>query len=238
MHVPHQIKLGIMQPYFMPYIGYFQLIAKVDRFVIYDDIEFSKKGWINRNRYLLNGKDTYFTIPLAKASDKLNICDRRISNSFEKSKLLRQLKGAYLKAPFFDDTYNLLERIILFDDENLFNFIYNSVTEICRHLGINTEIIISSSVKFKTPHFSQKRVIATCKKLQATTYYNPIGGVHLYDRDDFKTEGIEIKFLRSNDFKYAQFGDTFVPSLSIVDVLMFNSIPTVVKQIQAGVTLE
>ena len=114
------MKLGIMQPYFLPYVGYFQLIAAVDKFVIYDNIKYTKKGWINRNRMLQNGADKVFSISLLKASDSLDIKNRELSPEFNRQKLLNQFKGCYAKAPYFQEVWPLLEEIILFQDKNLF----------------------------------------------------------------------------------------------------------------------
>src|SRR5947209_7177881 len=120
-----------MQPYFLPYIGYFQLIAAVDRFVIYDHIKYTKKGWINRNRFLLNGRDAMFSVPLKKASDSLDVVERELATDFDRNKLLNQFSGAYRRAPCFDETFALLDRIVRHDDNNLFRYIHHSVTLLC-----------------------------------------------------------------------------------------------------------
>ena len=140
------MKLGIMQPYFMPYLGYFQLIVAVDVFIVYDNIKYTKKGWINRNRMLVNGADAIFSLPLKKDSDMLDIVQRELSSEFNREKLLGQFKGAYIKAPYFNEIYPLLQSIIRFKDSNLFKYIEHSLNEICRHLGIETKIIISSNL--------------------------------------------------------------------------------------------
>ncbi len=116
-----------MQPYFFPYIGYFQLIANSDVFVIYDEIKYTKKGWINRNRFLSNGTATYFTLPLKKDSDFLFVSDRFLSLDWEKEKqkLLNKIREAYSKAPYFAETFSLFEKCLLFENTNLFAFIFN-----------------------------------------------------------------------------------------------------------------
>ena len=140
------MKVGIMQPYFLPYIGYFQLIASVDKFVIYDNIKYTKKGWINRNRMLQNGADKIFSVSLAKASDQLDIVEREISSDFSRQKLLSQIRGCYLKSPYFEEVWPLIESIVLFPDDNLFRYIQNSIMLVCDYLDIDTEVIVSSSV--------------------------------------------------------------------------------------------
>lgn len=211
-----------MQPYFLPYVGYFQLIGAVDTFVVYDNIKYTKKGWINRNRMLLNGKDVMFSLPLKNDSDSLHVRERLLSTDFDREKLINQLSGAYRKAPFYADTFPFIESLIRFTDNNLFNYIHNSITKICAHLGLSTEIRTSSSLPIDHELRSQEKVIAICNALGAGTYINAIGGMELYSREAFKERNIKLSFLKSNILEYSQFGGEFVPWLSIVDVLMFN----------------
>ncbi len=221
------MKVGIMQPYFLPYIGYFQLLNAVDRYVIYDNIQYTKKGWINRNRILQNGKDVMITISLEKDSDYLDIKERVISDNFDRKKLLNQIKESYRKAPFFTEAMPLIEEIISCDETNLFHYIYNSVRKIADYLNINTEIIISSTLNIDHLLKGQDKVIAICKELNATDYYNAIGGQELYVVDDFKKENIDLHFLSTNPIEYTQFKNEFIPYLSILDVIMFNSVDAV-----------
>ena len=146
------MKLAIMQPYFFPYIGYFQLINAVDEFVIYDNIEFTKKGWINRNRILVNGKDEFITLPLKKDSDYLNVNQRFLSDtwSLDKKKILNKIVEYYRKAPQFDQVYPLVEKCFNSDETNLFSFIYNSINQILQYLSISTKISISSKINIKS----------------------------------------------------------------------------------------
>lgn len=216
------LSLAIMQPYFLPYIGYFQLISAVDEFVIYDNIKYTKKGWINRNRFLSNGTGSAFTVPLQSASDDLYVVERELAEGFNRKKLLNQLRGAYAKAPHFGSVFPLIERVVGHHDNNLFRYINHSVTQICAHIGINTSITVSSSIAIDHGLKAQDKVIALCKARSAGVYINPIGGAELYAREDFAAEEIELKFHKASPFEYAQFGNAFVPWLSIVDVLMFN----------------
>lgn len=218
------MKIGIMQPYFLPYIGYFQLLNAVDKYVIYDNIQYTKKGWINRNRILQNGKDLLITVPVEKDSDYLDIKDRLVSNGFDRQKLLNQIREAYRKAPHFDSVISLIENIINVDENNLFLYIYNSVKTVCEYLNIDTEIIISSTLDIDHSLKGQDKVISICKKLGATDYYNAIGGQELYSVEDFKKENIDLHFLSANPIEYKQLKNEFVPWLSILDVMMFNSV--------------
>jgi hypothetical protein len=218
------MKLGIMQPYFFPYIGYFQLINAVDEFVVYDAIEYTKKGWINRNRILVNGSDAYITLPLMQASDKLNVDQRHLADSWpeDRKKMLNRIAAAYGKAPEFRSIYPLIETWLQTTERNLFKFLYELLIKVLEFLRIETRVHISSHIEFDNNLRSEEKVIAISKALGATDYINPIGGQELYSRERFQESGIRLSFLQSGQTVYTQFGDTFVPNLSIIDVLMFN----------------
>lgn len=221
------MKLAIMQPYFFPYIGYFQLINAVDKFVIYDNIKYTKKGWINRNRILVNNKDSYITLPLKSDSDFLDIKDRYLAKTWpkEKQKLINRLKSIYKDARYFRETINLIERILNwpFHEGNLFKFLLYSLQTTCEYLEIKTEFVVSSSIPINHSLKAQDKVIAICKALGATQYINPRGGVELYQKEEFIKAGIELSFLFSENITYKQFSEDFVPWLSIIDIMMFNS---------------
>jgi hypothetical protein len=219
------MKVGIMQPYFMPYIGYFQLLNLVDKFIIYDNIQYTKKGWVNRNRILLNGEISSISIPLRKDSDYLNINERYLAENWEreKIKLINKIRQAYIKAPNFNNFFPVLEKIINHQNENLFEFIYNSIICLNDFLGIDTEIIISSTIKINHELKSEEKVLAICKFVNAKQYINPIGGFKLYDKNQFKKESIYLSFLKTDNIIYNQFQNNFIPFLSIIDIIMFNS---------------
>ncbi len=221
------MKLAVMQPYFLPYIGYFQLLAAVDLFIIYDNIKYTKKGWINRNRMLLNGTDTMFSLPLKKGSDSLDIVERELAVDFDRIKLLNQFRGAYGCAPHFEMTYQVLERVVRYEDLNLFRFICYSIVRLCEHLGIKTKIKFSSEIAIDHDLKGQDKVLALCAAVGANTYINAIGGIELYRKVEFSRHGVNLQFIKSRPFEYAQLGAHFVPWLSIVDVLMFNPVNTV-----------
>ena len=233
------MKLAIMQPYLFPYIGYFQLIQAADKFVVYDNIEFSKKGWINRNRILVNGKDEFITLPLKKGSDFLNINERKLADTFttDRIKLLRKISEVYRKAPEFKTVYPLIESVINNKEENLFYFIFLSIQAVCKYLDIATEFVISSAVPLDHQLKAQDKVIAICKTLNASQYINPIGGLDLYSKETFKQNNIELNFIKTNVVEYKQFSDEFVPALSIIDVLMFNPKEKVQQFIQSYYTI-
>jgi len=216
-----------MQPYFFPYIGYFQLMAAVDMFIVYDNIKYTKKGWINRNRMLQNGKDIMFSLPLKGDSDALDIRDRELATDFNRDKLLNRFKATYRPAPYFAQTFPLVEEIVRYHDTNLFRFLHHSIVKTCEHLGITTEIRISSDFAVDHDLRSQDKVLALCQAAGGSTYINAIGGMDLYSRETFLGKGIELKFLQSKPFEYPQFGNEFVPWLSILDVMMSISVEAI-----------
>lgn len=231
------MKLAIMQPYFFPYIGYFQLIAAVDVFIIYDDIKYTKKGWFNRNRMLKNGKDVMFSLPLKSDSDSLDVRERELAADFSRGKLLNQFIGAYRRAPYFAQTFPLIEQIMRHEETNLFRFLRHSIVRTCWHLGITTPIRISSGFAVDHGLKNQDRVLALCEAAGASAYVNAIGGMELYSRETFREKGIDLKFIRSKPFEYRQFGEEFVPWLSIIDVMMFNPLDAVQTCISANYEL-
>jgi len=219
------MRLAIMQPYLFPYIGYFQLMNAVDKFVVYDNIEYTKKGWINRNRILVNGKDQYITLPLRKDSDFLQIKDRYLAESWteDKKKMRNRIIESYRKAPFFNEAFPIIDDCILFEDGNLFNFIHHSIRMLKGHFGLAAEIITASSVPADHELKAEQKVVSICKAIKATIYINAIGGLELYSKEHFANEGLELCFLKTNQIEYKQFDNNFIPFLSIVDVMMFNS---------------
>ena len=225
------MKIAIMQPYFLPYIGYFQLLNAVDEFVVYDNIKYTKKGWINRNRILVNGQAAPITLPLKKGSDFLDVKDRFLADSWPvaRKKLLNKIKGAYLQAPRFSAVYPLIEKIVLYDDPNLFNFIFNSLEQLKDYLRIKTPLVVSSLIPVAPNLKAEKKILKICAARQAEVYLNPVGGLNLYNRDEFQRQGVNLSFLKSAEIKYNQAGNDFVPWLSIVDVLMFNE-PEKIKE--------
>jgi hypothetical protein len=229
------MKLAIMQPYFMPYIGYFQLINSVDEFVIYDNIQYTKKGWINRNRILVNGKDQLFTLPIKKDSDYLDIVERTISETWvkERIKLLNVIQSSYVKAPYFKEVNELIKDCLLDNETNLFKFLLNILNKINNYLNISTPIKISSDIKINHSLKSQNKVLSICGEQKASTYINAIGGIELYDKEIFSQQNITLNFIKSKNIEYKQFNNKFIPWLSIIDVMMFNSVEDIKKYLNS-----
>ncbi|MFJ4145496.1 WbqC family protein [Pseudomonas sp. NPDC089734] len=218
--------IAMMQPYLFPYLGYFQLIAAADVFVLGDDLQYIRAGWINRNRILSNGEARLLTFPLKKAHFELPIMQRQLVDNFneEASRLVNLIAQSYRKAPFFSQVMPLIERLIRFPQQNLALYTEHSIRELCAYLQIITPILRGSDLKLVSCVDKQDRVINISHLFSATTFLNPIGGMELYDRDHFARNGLLIRFFRMNQVTYKQGAHPFVANLSIIDVLMFNSL--------------
>jgi WbqC-like protein len=221
------VKLAIMQPYLFPYIGYFQLMHAVDRFVIADDLAFIKQGWINRNRILVNGTASYFTVPVKRHPADALISDVDIDEGQGDRRwpatLLRTVANFYRRAPSFDAVFPMVERVIGGPFTKIADMARASLREVRGYLGIGAEIV-DSSARYGNAHLKgQNRVIDTCRIERATDYVNAIGGMTMYSREAFLANGIRLHFVCSDPIEYPQFRAPFVPSLSVIDLLMFNT---------------
>lgn len=223
-----------MQPYLLPYTGYFQLVNSVDRFVIYDDVQFIKNGWINRNRTLVNGTGCYFTFQLKKAStfDKIN--QRKFTDRLpiDIKKFLKGLEISYRKAPYYESVIEVVKCAVDFSGRNVSELVTHALRTICNYMEIKAEFIISSNMNIPDDLHAQDRVIWINEALGANAYINVAGGMELYDHDIFASHGIKLSFLQPQLSEYKQFNNEFVPNLSIVDVLMFNGKDRVIKMLE------
>lgn len=217
------MKLAIMQPYFMPYLGYFQLMAKADRFILLDDVNFISRGWINRNRLLIRGEPFLFTLPLNNASQHRRITDLTLCETVPwRRKLLRTIDQAYRTAPFHDQIQPVLEQIIATPSDNLAEFIARSLQALQTYLRLDCTFGSTSCEHPDRSLSGQDRIIDICLREQARTYLNLPGGRLLYQAATFERQHVDLRFLENRLQPYRQFGTAFVPNLSIIDVLMFN----------------
>lgn len=215
------MKLAIMQPYLFPYLGYFQLIGAVDAFVVYDDVNFIKGGWINRNFIIDQGGNQLLTLPLEGASPNKLI--NQISVSRKRDKLTTTIRQRYGKAPCFASVYPLIEDILNQKQTNLACFLDYQLRRICKFLDIGTKWLVSSDLNKNNDLRGQEKILAICERLGASHYVNLPGGRTLYDQSVFLERGKKLSFIQSKAITYYQFGNDFVPNLSIIDVLMFNN---------------
>lgn len=220
--------LAIMQPYFLPYIGYMQLMQAVDTFVLYDDVSFINRGWINRNRLLINGQEFMFTVPLRDASQNKRINEVHLTDDPKwRGKLLKTIEQGYRKAPNYAAVMPLTEKIVNFATDSIADLVRYSLVELNQFLGLTTRLVPTSSVYNNVDLKAQARILDICRQEGATRYINPIGGTELYDKPGFAQAGIDLAFIQSKRVEYPQFNrPDFMPWLSIIDVLMFNDVPT------------
>jgi hypothetical protein len=213
-----------MQPYLLPYIGYFQLINCVNEFVIYDDVQYIKGGWINRNRILQHGEVTYFTVPVDRGSVGDLIFEKCISVKQRPraiGKILKTLAHSYSPSPYYSDVMPIIEEILKFESDSLSDYVSNSISVVCRYLSVSTLLHRSSRMENNRRDLKgEDRVIGICLERSADTYVNAIGGRELYNRIEFEEKGLGLYFLRTVIDPYSQSSSGFVPNLSIVDVLM------------------
>ncbi len=213
-----------MQPYFFPYLGYFQLISAVDKFIIYDDVNYINRGWINRNNILINGKANLINVPLSNASQNKLIKDTFVVDDIKwKKKLIKTVEQSYLKAPYFENTILILKQTLNEGVNNISSLNHLSIKLICNYLEIETEIINSSTRYNNCEIRGQDRIINICKKENATHYINPIGGLSMYENNKFISHNLILSFLQPHLVPYKQYKNEFVPGLSIIDSLMFCS---------------
>ncbi|MDB5336424.1 MAG: hypothetical protein JWN70_2043 [Planctomycetaceae bacterium] len=217
------MKLAIMQPYLFPYIGYFQLLAVVDRFVAYDDVNFIKQGWINRNRIYVGNRVTYFTVPLHHASSFARICDVRIADVDWQTPMLKTIQQSYFRTPYFRAVYPIVESVLQCGTASIGTMARQSLLAVRDYLGLRTEIVETSAIYKNQQLSGQQRVLDICRQEHCYTYLNATGGGELYSRSLFAEHGIDLRFLRSVDVRYEQLGKPFVSNLSIIDLLMYNS---------------
>ena len=217
------MKLAIMQPYLFPYIGYFQLIKAVDKFVVYDDVNFIKKGWINKNCILIGGQKHCFTVPLKAASQNRLIKDIEVAIDDKWSeKFLRSIKQSYQKEKFFDETFDFVEQVICSGEKFISKMIGQSLHILKEKFDLPTEIVDSSTGYANAELSGQERILDICRREKASQYINPIGGIDLYNAEFFADNGIKLSFLQTSSVQYNQNISEFIPHLSIIDVLMFN----------------
>lgn len=224
--------LAIMQPYLFPYIGYFQLMHAVERFVVYDDVNYMKEGWVNRNRILVGGTPHLFTMPIAAASAFIRIDQLALHGTVYprwRGKFIATLRQAYARAPYRDPVLEVVEQVLPPSAIPLHNVLLSGLRHVQTYIGATT-VLIPSSQPYANAHLrGADRVLDICKREGATSYVNAIGGKALYDKADFKAEGIDLFFLRTRPLEYRQGQHNFIANLSILDVMMWNA-PEQIKE--------
>lgn len=223
------VSVAINQPYLFPYITYWQLINSVDTFVIADNMNYINKGYINRNNILIDGKAHIFTLDLVAASQNKLINEIEIGKNC--AKILKSLERSYGRAPYFQDVFLLIKSILEFPEKNLAKFVTNSLKKISNYLEIDTKFIYLSDIEINNNLKAQDKIIDICERLKAKNYINLIGGQELYSKERFKEHDIKLNFIETEIVEYRQFENEFIPYLSIIDIMMFNSKEEVINML-------
>jgi hypothetical protein len=210
--------VAVMQPYLFPYVGAYQLVAAVDEFVVLDDAAFMKKSYLQRNSVLLAGQAHAFSAPVHAASQNRRIIDHCFAGDW--APLLKLLQSAYGRAPMFGCVMPLIQSVLCDHDENLARKNTRSLQAVCDYLGLRRTWRLASSLMSAHPLRGQARIIDLCRQVGATAYINPPGGRALYDAASFDAAGIALNFIAPRQSPYAQPAPSFVPNLSIIDLLM------------------
>ncbi|MGA4494154.1 WbqC family protein [Vreelandella venusta] len=215
------MKLGVMQPYLFPYIGYFQLIYAADLFLIYDDVAYIKQGHINRNCILSPNGAARFTIPVPGASSNKLISELAFSE--DTAKVLRTIEQSYSKAPHFEEVFPMIRGALELDDRSIASVCQKSFEDIFSYLGLEKQFKKTSELDYDRSATARDRLMALCQQFGADCYINAPGGRKLYAKQDFAEKGVDLKFVDSLPVEYSQGNAEFVPNLSIIDVLMHCS---------------
>lgn len=232
-----------MQPYFFPYLGYFQLLQAVDRWVVFDDIQYVNRGWINRNRVLHPNPEKewqYVTVPLHKLGRFDRICDVAIKQELKwQDELLGKLTAYRKRAPFYDQTMEFVSSCLLIKESNLSKFVVHTLKETASYLGIDTPITVQSELVLDLHDIEHagQWALRIAEELGASEYVNPLGGVAVFRDHEFSQAGIDLNFLRPCLADYSQRREKFLPGLSIIDVLMWNDRAEVRDMLHSGVRI-
>lgn len=222
------MKIAGHQPYFFPYIGYFMLIKHSDKFVVFDTPQFIKGGWINRNRILNhNGDPTYINVTIYKAPLRTPIKDIKIKNKeLWMGRILKQLKVYEKRAPYYDEVINLFKRSLEYNTDSISQLNYHTLKETCKYLNIEYDMEVFSEMNLEIDEVSgpDEWGLNIAKAMGIKSCLNASGGMDIYDRNKYKDNGLDLKFIKPNLRPYKQGKGEFVPGLSIIDAMMFNSV--------------
>lgn len=232
------MKLAIMQPYFLPYLGYFSLFYHADEFVFFDTPQYTKKSWYERNRIIkLQGGHTYIKVPLEKVFIGTPINNVKVDNTKEwKRRILSQLE-VYKKAPYYKDVMTLLSEVFINDYEYLYLLNIDLIKEILSYLNIDRKIHIFSELNIEIDVVSapDEWALNISKAMGAKTYINSPGGEDFFDKDKYHKLGIELMYAEQPLIEYSQIQDIpFEKGLSIIDIILFNKRSDIVAMLNSS----
>lgn len=227
------MKMSIMQPYFFPYIGYIGLIKNTDIFILLDEVQYIYHGWISRNRVLKpNGGWQYIVVPLASHSRNTVIKNVEISTTVDwNKKIIAQLQH-YKKAPFYQDVIALCRDVFNAEFKTIADLNMAGLKAVLEYLNIEKQIYLFSEMNLtiEKPNAPDEWALSICRAFGGVTeYWNPIGGKFLFNRKKYEQNGVALRFYEPEIIPYRQKGSNFEPSLSILDVMMFNSPETIIE---------
>ena len=230
-----------MQPYFFPYIGYWQLMEKVDQWIIFDDIQFINKGWINRKLILHPNieKDwQYITLTLDKKNQKDKIGEISIDNQKNwYNEMLGKMSHYAKKTSYYNSTVDLFKQCVDEDGIYLSDLLIKTIHVIAKVLNIKAKIRVQSEMKLNLKEVDHpgQWALRICEIIGAKEYINPISGQKLFNKDEYRSSGIELRFFQTEEHVYNQKRNKFVPKLSIIDSLMWESIDNLIKSTKLGI---
>lgn len=221
------MNFAVMQPYLFPYLGYYQLANAVDKFVFYDDVTFIKGGYINRNNILSNGKAQRFTIPVPGISSNTLINELRFDKNVKK--ILKTIEQGYKKSPYYKDVFPIIESVLNDENRSVQHVCAKSILLVFEYLGIQTDFYFSSELDYNRSLSAADKLIAMADVLKSKSYINSPGGKSLYDKEYFLEKNVKLSFIEIEQYEYTQNTNEFVPHLSMIDVLMWNSKEEVIE---------
>jgi len=211
-----------MQPYFYPYLGYFHLANAVDVLVLTDNYKFTKQSWINRNRIINEKRIEYLSIPLMRSTDASRINEKIIAREFKPQDIRNKLYNSYHSSPNFEGICEVLDSEKFLPGSNFFEVLETSLKVTLRYLGIQTKIMRTSDFQFPDFFKGTDKILHMCSELNASEYSNLSGGKGLYSFTDFKSAGVKLSFVQSSFTEYQQNSESFIPGLSIIDIIARN----------------
>lgn len=228
------MKLGIMQPYFFPYIGYFSLIKNTDKWIVFDEVQFIRHGWIDRNRILKPSEGwQYISVPLQKHSRETKIKDIKIRNDEDwKNRIFRQLEH-YKKAPYYSQAIELISRALSIETDSIVELNSWALQTVCSYLFIpfDAEIFSKMNLEIEIVTHAGEWALNISKALRADEYINPLGGIDIFNPNQFKKSNIKLTFLKNNLIEYTQRRKQFESGLSVIDILMFNDVSQIISMV-------
>jgi len=226
------MKLAIMQPYFLPYIGYISLVKHTDRFVLFDTVQFIRHGWIERNRVLKDSGWQYIKVPLQKHSLNTKIQEIKINNVENwRDKIFAQLQYYKRIAPYYAETIEVIKKGMAEKTDSITKLNYCMLQSVCKylHISFNCSIFSEMDINIEAANEPDEWALNICKAMGYDEYWNPPNGKSFFDPAKYVKAGIKLVFLEQVLSVYPQGKGraNFEPGLSIVDVMMFNPVEAV-----------